>query len=60
MIHSCILKTDQINPDFRFQLLQQTNHMIVKLFTYKNVESETDYRELRHMTLEFIEEDSEE
>ena len=34
MIHSFILKTDQINPEFRFQLLKQTNHIIVKYFTY--------------------------
>ena len=60
MIHCFLLKTDQINPEFRFQLLQQTNHIKVKLFTYKNVELENDYRELRHMVLESIEEDNEE
>ena len=60
MIHSFLLKTDQINPEFRFQLLQQTNHTIVELFTYENVELENDYRELRHLLLESIEEDNEE
>ena len=59
-IHSFLHKTDQIKPEFRFQLLQQTNHVIVQFFTYENVELENDYRKLRQLVLEYIEEDSEE
>ena len=60
MIHSFLLKADQISPEFPFKLLQQTNPIIVKLFTFEKVKLEYDYRELRHMALESIEEDTEE
>ena len=59
-IHSFLLNTDQINPEFRFQSLQQTNHIIVKLLNYENVEVENDYRKFRHLVLESIKEDIEE
>ena len=60
MIHSFLLNSDEINSEFLFQLLQQTSLIIVKLFTHKNAELKNEYRELRHLILESLEEDNEE
>ena len=60
MNYSFILKTNQIIPVFRFQLLHQTNPIILKPFTHKNAELKKEYRELRHLILESLEEDNKE
>ena len=60
MICRFLLDSNEINSEFLFQLLQQTNLIILKLFTHKNAELKNEYQELRHLILETLEEDNEE
>ena len=60
LIHSFFLKSDQVDPEFQLELLQQTNHLLKKLFTYEKSQLENDYHKLRYLVLKSMQEDSEE
>ena len=49
LIHSFLLNSEEINSEFLFQLLQQTNHLILKLFNHKNAELKNEYYEMRNL-----------
>ena len=51
LIHSFLLNGEEINSEFLFQLLQQTNFIILELFTHKNAELKNEYYEMRHIIL---------
>ena len=50
MIHKFLLNSEEINSEYLFQLLQQSN-LILKLFTHKNSELRNDYFEMRDLIL---------
>ena len=54
MIHSFLLNSEEINSEYLFKLLQQSNDIILKLFTCKNSELRNDYFEMRDKILESI------
>ena len=60
IIHRFLLDSEEINSKFLFNLLKQTNLIIVKLFTYKSAELKEDYYKLRRLILRSLEEDDEE
>ena len=60
MIHRFLLDSEEFISEFLFELLKQTNLIIVKLFTHKNVELKDDYYKLRRLILQSLEEDDEE
>ena len=43
MIHRFLLDSEEINSEFLFQLLKQTNLILLKLFTHENAELKDDY-----------------
>ena len=54
MIHRFLLNSEEINSEYLFKLLQQSNLIILKLFTRKNSELRNDYFEMRDIILESI------
>ena len=58
MIHISLPNSEEINSEYLFQLLQQSNLLILKLFTHKNSELRTDYFDMRDIILEFIRENN--
>ena len=52
MIHRFLLNSEEINSEYLFQLLQQSNLIILKLFTHKNSELRNDYLVMRDIILE--------
>ena len=58
MIHSFLLKSEEINSEYLFKLLQQSNLIILKLFTRKNLELRNDFFEMRDILLESIRENN--
>ena len=60
MIHSFLLNSKEINSEFLFPLLQQTNLIIVKLFTHENSELKNDYYEMRGLIIQSLREDNQE
>ena len=54
MIHRFLLKSEEINSEYLFKLLQQSNDKILYLFTCKNSELRNDYFEMRDIILESI------
>ena len=46
MIHRFLLNSEAINSEYLFKLLQQSNFIILKLFTRKNSELRNDYFEI--------------
>ena len=58
LIHSFLLNSEEINSEFFFQLRQQTNLTIVKLFSHKNSELKNEFYEMRHLILESLREDN--
>ena len=46
MIHRFSLVSEEINSEFLFKLLKQTNLIILKLFTHENAELKDDYYKL--------------
>ena len=58
MIHKFLLNTEEINSECLFQLLQQSNFIILKLFTHKNSELRNDYFDMRDIILESVRENN--
>ena len=58
MIHKFLLNSEKINSEYLFQLLQQSNLIILKLFTHKNSELRNDYFDIRDIILESVRENS--
>ena len=58
MIHKILLNTEEINSEYLFQLLQQSNLIIVKLFTHKNSELRNDYFDMRDIIFESVRENN--
>ena len=56
MIHRFLLENEEINPEFLFDLLKQTNLILIKLHTHKNGELKEDYYEMRNLILQSLEE----
>ena len=59
VIHRFLLNSEEINSEYLFKLLQQSNFIILKLFTCKNSELRTDYFEMRDIVLESVRENNE-
>ena len=49
MIHKFLLNSEEINSEYLFQLLQQSNLIILKPFTHKDSELRNDYFDKRDM-----------
>ena len=58
MIHRFLLNSEEINSEYLFKLLQQSNLIILKLFTRKNSELKNEYFEMRDIILETIRENN--
>ena len=58
MIHEVLVKCEEINSEYLFQLLQQSNLIILKLFTHKNSELRNEYFDMRDMVLESVRENN--
>ena len=56
MIHRFLLDSEEINPEFLFELLKQSNHIMIKLHTHKNAELKEDYYKMRDLILQSLEE----
>ena len=57
MIHRFLLENEVINPEFLFELLKQSNLIMMKLHTHKNGELKEDYYKMRDLILQSLEED---
>ena len=60
MIHGFLLNSNEINSDFLIPLFQQTNLIIVKLFTHEYSELKDDYYEMRGLIIQTLREDNQE
>ena len=56
MIHRFLLNNEEINPEFLFELLKQTNLIMMKLHTHKNGDIYEDYYKMRDLILQSLEE----
>ena len=56
MIHKFLLDNEEINPEFLFQLLKQSNFILIKLFTHESKELKEDYFKMRDLILQSLEE----
>ena len=56
IIHNFVLNSGKINLEFQIEILQQINHIIEKLYNYKNVELKNEYLKLRGIVLESLDE----
>ena len=56
MMHNFVLNSGKINLEFQIEILQQINHIIEKLYNYKNVELKNEYLKLRGIVLESLDE----
>ena len=56
MMHNFVLNSGKINLEFQIEILQQINHIIEKLYKYKNVELKNEYLKLRGIVLESLDE----
>ena len=56
IIQNFVLNSDKINLEFQIEILQQINHIIEKLYNYKNVELKNEYLKLRGIVLESLDE----
>ena len=56
MMHNFVLDSGKINLEFQIEILQQINHIIEKLYNYKNVELKNEYLKLRGIVLESLDE----
>ena len=57
-IHRFLLNSEEINSEYLFKLLQQSNLIILKLFTHKNSELRNDYFDMRDIILESVQENN--
>ena len=58
IIHRFLLNIEEINSEYLFQLLQQSNLIILKLFTHKNSDLRNDYFEMRGIILESVQDNN--
>ena len=58
MIHRFLLNSEEINSEFLFQSLQQSNLIILKLFTHKNSELGNDCFDMRDIIIESVRENT--
>ena len=58
MIHGFLLTSEEINSECLFKLFQQSNLIILKLFTRKNSQLRNDYFEMRDIILESVRENN--
>ena len=56
MIRRFLLENEEINPEFLFELLKQSNLIMMKLHTHKNGELKEDYHNMRDLILQSLEE----
>ena len=56
MIHGFLLDSGEINSEFLFTLLKQSNLITIKLFTHENAELKEDYYKMRNLILQSLEE----
>ena len=56
MIHRFLLNSEEINSEYLFNSFQQSNLIILKLFTCKKSELRNEYFEMRDIILESIRE----
>ena len=60
VIHNFSLNSEEINSEFLFELLEQTNLIILKVFTHDNAELKDDYYKMRGLILQSLGENNEE
>ena len=58
MIHRFLPNSEEINSEYWVKLIQQSNPVILKLFTCKISEMRNDYFEMRDIFLESIRENN--
>ena len=56
MIHRFLLENGKINPEFLFEILNQSNLIMTKLHTHKNGQLKEDYYKMRNLILHSLEE----
>ena len=49
MIHRFLLDSEEINSEFLFELLKQSNLLTIKLFTRENADLKEDYYKMRRL-----------
>ena len=60
MILRFLLDSEEIKSEFLFELLKQTNLIILKLHTHDNAELRGDYYKMRRLTLQSLGDNNEE
>ena len=60
LIHNFLLNSEEINSEFLFELLKQTNLIILKLFTHNIAELKDDCHKTRGLILQSLGENNEE
>ena len=58
MIHRFLLNSEEINSEYLFKILQQSNLIMLKLFTRKYSELKNDFFEMRDIILESVQENN--
>ena len=58
MKHRFLLNSEEKNSEYLFQLLQQSNLMILERFTYKNSELRNEHFDMRDLILESVQENN--
>ena len=56
IIHNFVLNSGTIILEFQIEILQQINHIIEKLYNYKNIELKNEYIKLRGIVLQSLDE----
>ena len=60
IIHKFLLDSEEINSEFLFEILKQTNLIILKLFTHKNAKLKDDHYKMRRIILQSLGDNNEE
>ena len=60
MIQRFLLDSEEVITEFLFELLKQSNLIMIKLFTQKNEELKEDYYKMRRLILQSLEANDEE
>ena len=60
MLHRFSLDSEEIISEFLFELLKQTNLIILKLYTHDNAELKEDYFTKRRLILQSLEDNDDE
>ena len=58
MIHRFLLDSEEITSEFLFELLKQTNLIILKVYTHQNSELKDDYYKTRRLILQSLEDNN--